>query len=281
MFSRLFNFFRGKRTPEPAPQADREDAPKTEAQTEPVPVAASVDPAFDEWKEGYPPDWEARRRLILERDNHICQAPGCCARASDIHHIIPRAAGGHHRADNLVALCRIHHAIVHLDTNKIEVDSARCTIVSRHWRAGFEIPIHVRRHRRVTDAELTRVREYFALRCRHCGSTEWKGYLRRWTSTILIQCPGCNGRWKLEVGLTEETATHLATTFLPTQNAGSFKFDLNLIRGIKPPTFFEGCAQCLRDGRDGYLRIKFSIWGRYIGCSKWPRCPRVKPFNSP
>ena len=268
MFSRLFRFFRTKREPEPTPQAPPETAREAELypepttddrpikrEPEPTPQVApetaceaelhpepathdrSVDPALDDWKEGLPEDWEARRRVILDRDNFICQAPGCCWRAADIHHVVPRAQGGNHRADNLVALCRVHHAIVHLGTNVIDVksySSNRCTIVSRHWNRGALVPIHIRRFQRVTEAELKQIREHFGLKCRKCGSTAWEGHLRLSEYTIRIRCPGCNARWKLEAGLREETGAQLAMIFRPTQNVGRFAFDPKLIRGLVP-----------------------------------------------
>lgn len=280
MFSRLFSFFRTKREPDPTPQAAPEMACEAEIHPEPATDADSIDPSLDEYPDDYPRDWHIRKRQILERDNYVCQAPGCCGKDIDIHHKIPRSKGGSHRADNLVALCRIHHAIVHLDMNKIEVTSDRCSIVSAHWNAGNHVPLHVRRYRRITKPELDHIREYFGLKCRNCGSEKWEGRFRVWNHTIRIRCPGCNGRWKLEAGLKEETATLLAMAFQPQRNPRIFTFDPNLIRGISPPKFYEGCPQCVRENREGYLKVKFSIWGRYIGCSEWPRCPYVRPFRS-
>ena len=55
------------------------------------------------------------RHQILERDQHSCQwiddAGICGARAGDVDHIIPRAAGGTDDPANLQALCRRHHRI--------------------------------------------------------------------------------------------------------------------------------------------------------------------------
>lgn len=281
---RIFSFIRIKRKPKQPPKA-APIAPETETQPEPVPVTGSIDPALDEWAEGYPQDWPHRAFEILQRDKHTCQALGCYSKAVDVHHIIPRSKGGHHRADNLVALCRIHHAIVHLDSNKIEVSSKhskRCTIVSQHWNGNAFVPLHIRRFKRVTAAELTRIREYFGLKCRRCGSTAWNGHLRVSEYTIRIRCPGCNARWKLEAGLREETGAQLAMIFLPTQNVGRFAFDPKLIRGLEPLKAYEGCPECDRNGRGGFLiEKKDTERVPYIGCTlnEELNCPYVRPID--
>jgi 5-methylcytosine-specific restriction endonuclease McrA len=56
---------------------------------------------------------KALRYLILERDSYTCAAPLCENAATDVHHLIPRSAGGKNRPWNLVALCRFHHAALH------------------------------------------------------------------------------------------------------------------------------------------------------------------------
>lgn len=55
-------------------------------------------------------DWRRRRFAILERDNHACVF--CGRYANTVHHLIPRAQGGHHREDNLAAVCTICHGAV-------------------------------------------------------------------------------------------------------------------------------------------------------------------------
>jgi hypothetical protein len=54
------------------------------------------------------------RREVLRRDHHRCSVPGC--RASkwlEVHHIVPREAGGTHDPENLVVLCGAHHRAHH------------------------------------------------------------------------------------------------------------------------------------------------------------------------
>ena len=40
--------------------------------------------------------WERTRRLVLERDRHLCQLehPGCTGKATHVDHVIPRRFGG-------------------------------------------------------------------------------------------------------------------------------------------------------------------------------------------
>jgi hypothetical protein len=53
------------------------------------------------------------RRLVILRHPH-CAFPGCGQPASvcDVHHLIPRAAGGPAALHNLVPLCAFHHLVV-------------------------------------------------------------------------------------------------------------------------------------------------------------------------
>ena len=56
----------------------------------------------------------AVRRMVLARDHHRCQVPGCrSTRFVDVHHLRPRADGGDHRPLNLLTTCSLHHAEVH------------------------------------------------------------------------------------------------------------------------------------------------------------------------
>ena len=54
------------------------------------------------------------RRHVWRRDHGKCCVPGCrSTRNLDIHHLIERARGGSHDADNLVLLCGGHHGLLH------------------------------------------------------------------------------------------------------------------------------------------------------------------------
>lgn len=47
------------------------------------------------------------RAAALERDDYRCVA--CGAPATEVHHIVPVAAGGHDDIDNLASLCHACH----------------------------------------------------------------------------------------------------------------------------------------------------------------------------
>jgi 5-methylcytosine-specific restriction endonuclease McrA len=54
------------------------------------------------------------RRLVLARDRHRCQTPGCPnTHFLEIHHIIPRTRGGTNDPENLTTLCSACHVLVH------------------------------------------------------------------------------------------------------------------------------------------------------------------------
>jgi hypothetical protein len=56
----------------------------------------------------------AIRRLVLRRDHHRCRVPGCGgSKWLEIHHIVPREAGGGHDPENLIVLCGAHHRAHH------------------------------------------------------------------------------------------------------------------------------------------------------------------------
>lgn len=56
----------------------------------------------------------ATRRLVLARDRHRCQAPGCDhTKFLEVHHVIPRARGGLNNPDNLTTLCSGCHRLRH------------------------------------------------------------------------------------------------------------------------------------------------------------------------
>ncbi len=61
---------------------------------------------------GYGTAWDGLRKLILVRDNHVCQmhlAKGIIASGNHVDHKIPKAKGGTDDPDNLWTLCRPCH----------------------------------------------------------------------------------------------------------------------------------------------------------------------------
>ena len=60
------------------------------------------------------------RRLILDRDGHRCQGPGCGhTRFLEIHHRIPVSKGGRTEMENLVTLCSGCHRELHQREEKL------------------------------------------------------------------------------------------------------------------------------------------------------------------
>jgi len=58
------------------------------------------------------------RRLVLSRDRHQCQAPGCGrTRFLEVHHIKPRHLGGTNKPENLTTLCGSCHRLWHAHGN--------------------------------------------------------------------------------------------------------------------------------------------------------------------
>ncbi|HWG00554.1 MAG TPA: DUF222 domain-containing protein [Trebonia sp.] len=55
----------------------------------------------------------ALRRAVRERDKYRCRFPGCESRRVDLHHLRFWADGGETKLENLICLCKRHHAIVH------------------------------------------------------------------------------------------------------------------------------------------------------------------------
>ena len=57
--------------------------------------------------------WRTVREQVLERDGYRCLAlehgVQCTARATEVHHITGRAAGGTDQAHNLASVCNDHH----------------------------------------------------------------------------------------------------------------------------------------------------------------------------
>ncbi|SDM18188.1 HNH endonuclease [Halogranum gelatinilyticum] len=68
--------------------------------------------------DGYPSDWDRRRKAVYRKDDYMCQH---CGRKGGprgnaelhAHHIVPKSRGGSHELDNLTTLCQSCHSDVH------------------------------------------------------------------------------------------------------------------------------------------------------------------------
>jgi hypothetical protein len=63
---------------------------------------------IDTWK-GAAKKRRTPGRRVLERDRHLCTAPGCTREAEDAHHVVFRSHGGGDEAWNQTGLCPPHH----------------------------------------------------------------------------------------------------------------------------------------------------------------------------
>lgn len=67
---------------------------------------------------GYPADWDRRRKKVYQRDGYQCQRCGASGGGSGnaelhAHHKVPKSKGGSHRLSNLTTLCSDCHSQVH------------------------------------------------------------------------------------------------------------------------------------------------------------------------
>jgi 5-methylcytosine-specific restriction endonuclease McrA len=81
-------------------------------------IIMEVESARDDYcvrYDGYPPDWNYRVKMVLERDHHRCTECGWPGkikrkvRQLHAHHIKRHSQGGDHRLSNLATLCDICH----------------------------------------------------------------------------------------------------------------------------------------------------------------------------
>ncbi len=90
------------------------------------------------------------RQFVFHRDRGRCVVPGCRAsRFLDVHHLVQRADGGDHSAENLAVMCSHHHRALHRGlltmtgpASKLEVGPAPTPVghtVRRHATFGHII----------------------------------------------------------------------------------------------------------------------------------------------
>lgn len=79
----------------------------------------------------YPPDWDARREAVWERQKYQCGRCGVYKGDSDInevHHVVHLSQGGANTLDNLVGLCGDCHALMHPTIDALDGNPTRADI---------------------------------------------------------------------------------------------------------------------------------------------------------
>ena len=77
-------------------------------------ISKELESIYDYFLE-YPPDWEMRKKLVTDRDQHCqnCRRQRGYRTKLHVHHIIPLGKGGSNRLDNLILLCEKCHKQIH------------------------------------------------------------------------------------------------------------------------------------------------------------------------
>ncbi len=77
------------------------------------------------------------RRFVFHRDGGTCVVPGCRAkRFLDVHHIVARADGGGHEAENLAVMCSLHHRELHAGAFAIAGPASKLEVTSHAPHVG-------------------------------------------------------------------------------------------------------------------------------------------------
>lgn len=68
--------------------------------------------------DGYPPDWDTRRKKVYRRDGYQCCNCGVYGGPKGeaelhCHHIVPKGRGGSHDDSNLITTCEPCHSAIH------------------------------------------------------------------------------------------------------------------------------------------------------------------------
>ncbi len=97
----------------------------------------NLTPSIKRNKTSIPP---ATRRQVLANARHKCETPGCeNTRFLEIHHIIPRSAGGTNNPENLKCLCSACHSLAHFHGAGFKVGENAATY---RWDEGNHGPCY-------------------------------------------------------------------------------------------------------------------------------------------
>ena len=220
----------------------------------------------------YPPDWDARREWVRQRDGCRCQVTGCPNLLDlDVHHIDSIANGGSHAMPNLVSLCIVHHwmlpdhDLVRERVPESIVGRFKMRRAHRRWVNGncIKVKATFERHIKCSVTDCESIRDAYGLRCPICDSEGI--HFAIFADDLVVACLGCRSAWKMRRLLAEEVGTLLGSILKPGFNTGRFVFDLDDLpdRQIEQIVLCDKCADFARLGifvpRDGQF-------GRFHGC---------------
>ncbi|MEI9999254.1 MAG: HNH endonuclease [Verrucomicrobiota bacterium] len=170
-----------------------------------------------------PRDWEERKRCVHERDRNHCQITGCLHTTGlGVHHIIPIHIRPDHRLENLVLLCRFHHAL--LPTHErlpnegqpaLPAGALLLALERRQDQAHrSEASVQRKAKARVTEAAMAQLfldlDARYAIECRHCRARDWKIRVESALGRLAVTCMKCWRAWLFDRGLPEEIGVQLS-----------------------------------------------------------------------
>ena len=224
----------------------------------------------------YPPDWDARKRAVKERDGYRCKILGCVITTDlEVHHRVPIRQRSDHRLKNLACLCQYHHYFVDREHEVVgeRIDNDRYSAVQSFWRTNrraggsHRVERHVQRYIRASFSDLSEIKTIFGLRC-SCGGEDFAAKIYPDTNHIRVTCGDCKAAWMLEHGLKEEVGPQLTTIFHVTRNGGGI-VKSSTEWNIAPPIRVFLCADCILRGLRIELRRKLGVYGYFWGCPNW------------
>jgi len=272
-----------------------------EQTTQPV---ERTDSKYDHWRgsEGsrYPPDWEARKIEVKQRDGNRCVVSGCLSReVLHVHHIIPISRGGDHVIGNLATVCELHHLLMpdHLEPLRDRVRSARYSVVGAYTARNpggigyHSVRTSFRRHTFFNTQDVQDVFRKFELVCSSCDHGELEFQILRKEKKLLnekgsareyalqVTCIDCGETRYYVRCLVEELGLLLAHHYQSNCKSSKLRDQESIWLAEIPAASV--CPPCPRHDCDGH-----SVWrqnprdGRFFqGCSNYPDCrgtPRSK-----
>ncbi|HEY5260005.1 MAG TPA: HNH endonuclease, partial [Rhabdochlamydiaceae bacterium] len=259
---------------------------------------------FDHWP-GYPPYWDYLRSVVTSSDSNRCQVTGCPSRLSlHVHHVRPVAQGGAHSPDNLVSLCKFHHALEPTDGHERiwgNIKNEYFTLVHDHERNNrasdgtHHVRAHLRRLELITREELVELAQTYGFCCPNCADKRIDFIVHKNRNLIRVECTACEEATEGPQQLAEESGPHLAEILGITRNKGRWKARWDTLserRSAKWGTWNAHMAHAQRQRHRKKIEMRKSAsicqkcgskmrlvkprptdkWKAFWGCSAFPKC---------